>query len=102
MNIEITPDQPKPYMCRQVSIQKEFIGEGTWVALRAAETWLIENGYDWGSSCAMKPTAITKGKYADTDLPNKWKNFTPKQEKSVEGVITGETREGPVYVRIFA
>jgi hypothetical protein len=80
----------------------EFQGGGTFEAMYAAQHFLKENGYDYGSTCAMMPVAVVKGHYhEDYDLPEKWKNFTAKQKKSVHGTITGDMREGPVTVTFF-
>ena len=89
------------YLGRKVIQSQEFKVEGTFQSMYAAHSFLKENGYDYGSSCAMMPTAIMKGDYYSYDLPHKWKNFTNAQKKSVHGVITGELRNGPVFVKLF-
>ena len=89
------------YLGREVIKSKEFKVEGTFQSMYAAQSFLKENGYDYGSSCAMMPTAVMKGDYYSYDLPHKWKNFTNEQKKNVHGVITGEQRNGPVFVKLF-
>ncbi len=89
------------YLGRHVKEKKEFKVEGTFESMYAAERWLKENGYDYGSSCRTMPTAVMKGDYYSYDLPHKWKNFTNKERNNVDGVITGDMREGSVFVYLF-
>lgn len=88
-------------MKRKIKLTKSFTDHGTWNALHAAEKWLRDNGYDYGSMSYPMPTAVMKGDYYSYDLPHKWKNFTPKQCNSVDGIITGNFREGPVEVTLY-
>lgn len=99
--IKTQTEQFENYLGRKVSKCKEFKVKGTFKSMYAAEQWLYINGYSSGSGCAMQPTAIMKGNYYGSGLPEKWKNFTSKQKNSVHGVMTGDFREGPVFVRIF-
>lgn len=81
---------------------KTFNDKGTFEAMYAAQRWLTENGYDYGSSSAGNiPTAVMKGDYYSYGLPHKVKNFTPAQKAMMHGTITGEMREGPVTVTLF-
>jgi hypothetical protein len=76
----------------------EFQGGGTFEAMYAAQAYLTENGYEYGSTCRHEPVAVMKGDY---DLPQKWKNFTAKEKKSVHGTMTGDMREGPVTITFY-
>lgn len=89
------------YLTKKCAIIKEFKVDGTFQSMYAAQAWLKENGYDYGSTCAMSPTAIVKGEYESYDLPQKWKNFSYVEKNMVHGVMVGDNREGPVFVRIF-
>ena len=89
------------YLGRKVKEKKEFKVDGTFQSMYAAQGWLKEKGYDYGSSCAMMPTAVMKGDYYSYDLPHKWKNFTATQKNNVDGVVTGDMRDGIVYVYLF-
>jgi len=71
--------------------------KGTFMAYWAAEQWIRENGYSCGSMCSPMPTAIMKG---DVHVA-KWKNLTTKERNTVDGVIVGEYREGPVTIYLF-
>lgn len=88
-------------MKRKISLHKEFKEEGTFESMYAAQRWLKENGYDYGSSSACEPTAVMKGNYYDYGLPHKMKNFTAKEKASVHGIITGDMREGSVFVTLY-
>jgi hypothetical protein len=94
-------EQLEKYNNREVIEKAEFKEPGTFQSMYAAYSWLKEKGYDYGSTCAMLPTAVMKGNYYSYDLPNKMKNFSSKQKKSVHGLITGDMREGPVFVYLF-
>jgi hypothetical protein len=85
----------------KIKESKQFKVEGTFESMYAAHHWLKENGYGYGSTSAMHPTAVMKGDYYSYNLPHKMKNFTAKEKKQVHGIITGEMREGPVFVHIY-
>lgn len=91
----------KKYLGREIIEQATFQVKGTFQSMYAAHEWLLDRGYDWGSSSAMKPTGVIKGDYVASGLPQKWKNFSKTQEKEVHGAITGDMREGPVTVYLF-
>lgn len=82
-----------------------FKVDGTFQSLYAAERWLKENGYSYGSGCksrttgAPMPIAIQKGEY---DLPQKWINFDKEDKEDVDGVMVSyDFREGDVTVILF-
>lgn len=99
--METNIDEPKPYLGKQIIIEKHFKVPGTFESIYAANKWLTDNGYDYGSSDATKPTAITIGNYYSHGLPHKWHNFDKEDLKKICGCITGDMRDGPVIVRIF-
>lgn len=72
-------------------------GEEDFKSYYAAIHWLKENGFDHGSTCATLPMAITKREY---DLPQKWKNMTPQQKRSVDGVMYAD-RNGKAMIYLF-
>lgn len=102
MNI-LKIDNPKPYNGRIVKTEIHFKEDGLHNSYRLCEMWLHQNGYDYSSSDAMNPTAITIGDYYENpaEFPHKWHNFTNEQKKKVDGVIVGDMRFGPVIVKIF-
>lgn len=92
------------YLGREVKQKKQFNLEETFHAYWAAETWLTKNGYGFGSMSSPHPTAITKGDYSESMLPQKWKNFNKRGRDSVHGVIVADTssfRTGPVTIYLF-
>ena len=76
-----------------------FKENGTFESLWAAEKWLTDNGYEYGSLCGSEPVAITKGGY---DLPQKWKNFNSLEKSLVDGVVLStDFREGEVTIILY-
>lgn len=88
------------YLQQEVIEEKAFKVPGTWQSMWAAQAWLKDNGYNYGSSCAVhKEIAITKGEY---DLPQKWKNFNKLEKSLVDGVmVSNDYREGEVKIYLF-
>ena len=81
----------------------KFTQTGEWKALRAAEKYANQNGYDFGSMDAPNPIALVKGNYYEHELnlPHKWHNMTPAQRNNIDGIITGNFRNGPVWVTLY-
>ncbi|MDA3939618.1 MAG: hypothetical protein PF693_09945 [Spirochaetia bacterium] len=78
-------------------MKKVFDTKGTFKAKTAAEKWLTDNGYSFGSSCVYSPQAIKKGNWNIA----KWRNLTVEERKNIDGIITGNGREGPITVEIY-
>jgi len=77
-------------------MEKTFKANGTFQAYYDACGWLKENGYSYGSMCGHEPIGIMKGNYCIA----KWKNLTKQEQKSLDGTMTGEFREGDVKITI--
>lgn len=89
----------KKYLGREVKQEHSFNVKGTFKSYYAAIAWCTRNGYEDGSMCYPEPIAIMKGEY---NLPQKWKNMTLAQRKSVDGLIVADSfREGEVRIYIF-
>ena len=90
-------------MIREIADKVQFTHNGDWNALRQAEKFCKQSGYDYGSMDSPNPIAVVKGDYYthELKLPHKWHNFTPTQRKKVDGVITGDFRNGPVCLTIY-
>lgn len=86
---------------RQIEYQLEFRADGTFQSFYAAQKWCKENGLDYGSPDVPNPIAIVEGDYSDSGLPQKWHNFTNAGVNSVAGIIEGNFREGPVFVKMY-
>lgn len=82
---------------KQIIKEIEFKDEGDFMAYHSAEYWAKQNGYSYGSMCSPQPTALFKGEA----YVAKWKNLSVKERKSVDGVITGAYREGPVKITLY-
>lgn len=85
---------------RKILIEKTFKEEGTFQGMYAAQKWLHDEGYSYGSTTRHSdPVAIRKGEY---DLPQKWHNFSALGRQSVDGIMTSnDWREGEVKVIIY-
>lgn len=81
---------------------KSFKVPGTFESMYAAQRWLSDCGYCYGSTDAKFPTAVMKGSdYYAYDLPHKMHNFTKKQKDSVHGIMFGNMRDGTVTVHLY-
>lgn len=91
------------YLGRKVKEQQTFNVKGTFESLYAAQAWVRSKGYVYGSLCGDSPIAIRKGEtFSEYDLPEKWKNMSEEDIKSVHGVIKSrDYREGSVTVMLF-
>jgi len=79
------------------TITKTFSDPGTFNAMRAAEEWLKDNGYSVGAGDAVsKKRGILRGDY----LIAKFRNLTQRERTALDGMMTGDMREGPVVVTI--
>jgi hypothetical protein len=92
---------------RKILSEQTFIKTGqTFGAMYAAQGWLKEHGYSYGSGDSNRqtggsnPVAVIKGAYG---LPQKWHNFTKEDKQKCDGVmIAYDWREGDVRVILFA
>lgn len=88
-------------MKRIIIDSQEFKVDGDFESMYAAQRYLIDRDYGYGSSCCGEPTAIMKGDYYSYDLPHKMKNFTDKQRQSVHGIMFGDMRNGKVTIHLY-
>ena len=78
-------------------MKKVFAADGDFGAIYAAENWLKENGYSYGSMERNWPIGIAKG---DCYI-SKWTNLG-EDMKLLDGVIAeGSKRDSDVIVIIF-
>jgi hypothetical protein len=69
----------------------------TFSALYAAQYWLKQKGYSYGSLQALAPVAIFKGECAIS----KWRNLSREERNAADGVMTSsDFREGSVTVEL--
>lgn len=75
----------------------KFEQKGTFKALYAAEKWINENNYSMGSTCVCSPCAVFKGKC----YVAKWRNLSQKERNSVDGLLDGDFRKGPLLLKLY-
>ena len=78
-------------------MKKVFDKTGDFEAFCEAENYLKKNGYSWGSMQCDDPIGIMKG---DFNI-SKWRNLSTNERNALDGIITGDTRNGPVTVEIY-
>ena len=79
-----------------MAFEKVFDQKGTFEALHAAQRWLRERGYSYGSTCACCPVGVLHGDY----LIAKWRNLTRQERAELDGALDGDFREGPLTLRL--
>ena len=76
---------------------KTFTDEGTHRAFNAARIWLETRGFSVGRMQAHQPCGILFGDY---DI-QKWRNLNTAERTALDGVLTGNFRDGPVVARLL-
>lgn len=82
---------------REIEIEKVFDTAGAFKAVDEARDWLKANGFSFGSMQAGAPTAIYRGDC----IISKWRNLSREEQRTCDGLMTGDFRNGPVKVVIF-
>lgn len=62
-----------------------------------AQQWLTQNGYSYGRMQGKDPRGILKGLQWDIQ---KWRNLSRADIAVLDGTMTGDMRNGPVFVWI--
>lgn len=75
-----------------------FNNKGEFAASYAAEKWLRDRGFSFGSSQADGPQAIWHGDC----YVSKWRNLSAKEKREMHAVMDGDGRDGPVHIRLCA
>lgn len=73
-----------------------FDQPGDFRALYAAQAWCRERGISYGSTDRTDFIGLLVGDYVIA----KWHNLTRKEQRQVDGTITGDARNGPLHLRI--
>ena len=77
----------------------EFAQVGDFSAVNAAENWLREHGFSYGSMCMDMPIGILKGDWCIA----KWCNLTAKERNQLDGkLLSSDFRSGPVVLQLKA
>lgn len=79
-----------------MSRQFVFRERGDFAAKDAAEAWCAANGMSVGRMERDKPRGILIG---DFDI-QKWHNLRPHERLELDGQMTGDMRNGPVFVTL--
>ncbi len=75
----------------------EFAQVGDFSAVSAAENWLREHGFSYGSMCMDMPIGILKGDWCIA----KWCNLTAKERNQLDGkLLSSDFRSGPVVLQL--
>ena len=77
-------------------IQMKFDQKGDFAANTAAERWCEDNGISYGSMCRDLPRGLM---YGEWDIA-KWRNLSASEQKQLHGRMTGDMRNGPVFIEI--
>ena len=80
----------------QPAFTKTFSNPGTFQAFYAAQKWLEQNGYSFGSTCRGSPVGILKGDF----IIAKWRNLTKREIEQLDGRLVGDMRDGPVAIHL--
>lgn len=75
---------------------KTFTQTGAFQALMAAQDWLDQRGYSYGSQQRGAPTAIKKGDH----IIGKWRNLDASDRAVMDGTMEGDFRNGPVTIKL--
>ena len=78
-------------------MKKIFTEEGTFKAFNAATKWCKDNGFSVGSMQRDAPIGLMRGDYQIS----KWRNLRKQEIYELDGKITGDKWNGPVWVEIF-
>ena len=74
-----------------------FTAEGDFQATLRAESALRNAGFSYGSGQRDAPRGVMFGDY----YIGKWRNIKSADRAKLDGVMTGDMREGPVAVRLL-
>ena len=79
-------------------MEKVFTGKEDFEAYHEAKKWCKENGYSYGSMQGTASIGIVKGNC----YISKWRNMSSFEKKSLDGVIDGNKRYGPITIKIYS
>ena len=74
-----------------------FSNAGDFKAMQAAEDWCAERGISVGQRQRGDPRGLLRGDF----LIAKWRNLTGKERAKLDGLMTGDMRNGPVVVGLW-
>lgn len=93
---------PAELQGREIAVEQDFNSIGDWQAFQAAELWVEERHYNRGPLMHHgHPVGIVSVFRKDMEFVREWKHLTTQQRASLDGLMTGDFRNGPVRVTIF-
>lgn len=93
-------DIAAPFSSQSLVFKQIFEGRpgATFSALNEACTFLAERGFSVGPTCVGSPQGVMFGNWHIA----KWHNLTLQERADLHGIVTGDRRNGPISVSIFA
>lgn len=73
-----------------------FDEPGDFTALNAAQKWCRDRGISYGSLQRDDPVGLLVGEF---DIA-KWRNLSAVERQQLDGTLTGDKRNGPVFIRL--
>jgi len=77
-------------------IPKVFDDVGDFAAYNKACEWCKDNGISYGSMQRNCPIGLIRGDV----VISKWRNISPRDIEKLDGIMTGDKRNGPVEISI--
>lgn len=74
----------------------QFDDAGDFAALNAAQKWCRDHGISYGSLQRDDPVGLMVG---DHDI-DKWRNLSLADRQQLDGQLTGDKRNGPVFITL--
>jgi len=79
-----------------VDASLKFNEPGDFAALSAAQKWCRDHGISYGSLQGPDPVGLMVGDYAIA----KWRNLSAAERAELDGQLTGDKRNGPVFIQL--
>ena len=74
-----------------------FTEKGDFVAYYCACGWLKKNGISYGSMQRGDPIGLKRGDF----VIQKWRNLSESDKNNLDGIMTGDKRNGPVVITLY-
>jgi hypothetical protein len=72
----------------------QFNQKEDWEAVEAAEQWCKDNNVSYGTMQGDWPRGLKRGNFNIA----KWRNLDGNDIKNLDGTMTGDMRNGPVFI----
>jgi hypothetical protein len=94
------PDEPTATATtrrNELMTQTTFSNVGEFKAMQAAEDWCAEQGISVGPCQRGDPRGLLRGDF----YVAKWRNLSEDERAALDGLMTGDMRNGPVIVGLW-